>query len=209
MRLDFARVRGIGQLTTLPLWLIFAGSSPVSCSNNNDWVFLVVAASKFLTVNALCCLLRVWCSSNSSPCHGEVTGATPVSRSIKKTLTTNKLSSLWRCSSMVECRTDNSEMLVRVQSKMCLDFLMFEQKQALVSIAGCHPTSPHETVEWWVFRAREGISRKMPGCPAIGCGKSPKSVTLFHFTTLTASHAHRNRVSLVRLQPATPTRCWQ
>ena len=48
---------------------------------------------------------------------------------------------------MVECRTDNSEMLVRVQSKMCLDFSMFEQKQALVFIAGCHPTGLHETVE--------------------------------------------------------------
>ena len=57
---------------------------------------------------------------------------------------------------------------------MHLVFLrMFEQKLALVFIVGCHPTSFHETVEWWVFRAREGISRKMPGCPAIGSGKSP------------------------------------
>ena len=66
---------------------------------------------------------------------------------------------------------------------------MFEQKLALVFIVGCHPTSFHETVEWWVFRAREGISRKMHGCPAIGSGKSPYSVTLLHFNALNRCRA--------------------
>ena len=60
-----------------------------------------------------------------------------------------------------------------VQIRLEAPYKLFEQKLALVSIVGCHPTSFHETVEWWVFRAREGISRKMPGCPIIGSGKSP------------------------------------
>ena len=60
-----------------------------------------------------------------------------------------------------------------VQIRLEAPYKLFEQKLALVFIVGCHPTSFHETVEWWVFRAREGISRKMPGCPAIGSGKSP------------------------------------
>lgn len=62
----------------------------------------------------------------------------------------------------------------RSKSDWRLHNWLFEQKLALVSIVGCHPTSFHETVEWWVFRAREGISRKMPGCPVIGSGKSPR-----------------------------------